>query len=65
MEKAGERVAGMTEYEAKSSLLYIVRKCEETLHCDECPAGCKEPSMDTCMNRVLDEAIRDDKETMV
>lgn len=54
-----KRIADMGEFDAKAALLYMVNKCEETLHCDVCPAGCKDPSRESCMDRILDEAIKE------
>lgn len=58
-DKTAKRIADMSEFDAKAALLYMVNKCEETLHCDVCPAGCKDPSTEACKERILDEAIRD------
>ncbi len=52
-------VCDLSEIDAKYALLYLLHSCERTLHCDYCPAGCKESSPDSCMEKILAEALED------
>ncbi len=55
----GERVADLSEIDAKTALLYMLRSAERALECATCPAGCEKPSREMCINRILDEALKE------
>lgn len=55
----GKRISDMSEHDAKVALLHMVHSAERALDCSICPAGCKHPSKEVCLDRVLDEALED------
>ena len=55
----GKQISDLSEYDAKTALLHMVRSAEKALDCATCPAGCKRPSKEACLDRILDEALED------
>lgn len=55
----GKRISDLSEHDAKIALLHMVRSAERALECATCSAGCKHPSKEVCLDRILDEALED------